>query len=61
MIVQTKRKLNNSELFFKLFYLRSTEIENKKLPIFLVNSSPEAIIHLVQNPHSPEFCDNLLK
>ena len=44
-----------------------------KKSIFFVNSSPEAIVHLVQKAllactikqsqthHSPEFCENVLK
>jgi len=30
MMVQTKCKLNNAELFFKLFYIQRKEIGNKK-------------------------------
>jgi len=30
MMVQTKCKLNNAELFLKLFYIQTKEIENKK-------------------------------
>ena len=30
MMVQTKCKLNNTELFLKLFYIQSKEIGNKK-------------------------------
>ena len=30
MIVQTKCKLNNAELFLKLFYIQSKEVRNNK-------------------------------
>ena len=30
MVVQTKCKLNNTELFLKLFYIQNNEVGNKK-------------------------------